>query len=86
MGMNPLEILSYPNQALTARSRILEQIEANKMPPETAEDAAGIRSPAARRQALAAARAFERAASAALAYERARVRSAGGSGGVIAAP
>jgi hypothetical protein len=75
MGMNPLEILVYPNQALNARHTIAEQIQNQTMPPETADQVAGIRDERERRRVLKIARQFEEAAEAALAFERKKVRS-----------
>ncbi len=68
-GMNPLELLTYPNQALAARRAIIEQIEKNTMPPETAENSAGIADPVARERILTLARAFAAEADRALAHE-----------------
>lgn len=58
---NPLELFSYPNQALVARHAIRQQLEQNRMPPNT-----GITDDAERQQLLGLARAFEAAADQAL--------------------
>jgi hypothetical protein len=68
-GMNPLELLTYPNQALSARHLIVEQIEKNMMPPETASEPAGIADAGDRERVLGLARAFEATAELALRHE-----------------
>ena len=68
-GMNPLELLVYPNQALAARRALIEQLEKNTMPPETASSPAGIADAAARERLLAMARRFAAAADQALRAE-----------------
>jgi hypothetical protein len=62
--MNPLRLLNYPNQALTERHRLVEQVEQNLMPPEN-----GIASAAARRRLIALAKRFAQTGDRALAYE-----------------
>ena len=61
---NPLELFSYPNQALVARHTIREQLERNRMPP-----GAGIADAAERAQLITLARDFEAAADDALAAD-----------------
>jgi hypothetical protein len=68
-GMNPLELLVYPNQALAARKAIIHELEENKMPPETATSDAGIADPKAREQLLTLARDFAAVADRALEAE-----------------
>jgi hypothetical protein len=68
-GMNPLELLNYPNQALSGRRSIVEQLEKNTMPPEGFERPAGIADPAERERLLGLARAFASVADEALAAE-----------------
>jgi hypothetical protein len=62
--MNPLRLLSFPNQALEERHRIIVQLEANVMPP-----GGGIASNAARQRLIALAKEFADAGDKALAYE-----------------
>ena len=66
---NPLELFSYPNQALHSRHNIVRMIEANAMPPSSASGKPGIADPDARANVLSLARAFEAAADEALARE-----------------
>jgi hypothetical protein len=68
-GMNPLELLVYPNQALAARRAIVEQLEKNTMPPETHDTPPGIGDDAARERLLGLARRFQAAADEALRAE-----------------
>ncbi len=71
----PLEILLYPNHALTARHEIARSIEDRQMPPPGdggAGAASGIVDDAQRARLVQLARAFEQAADAALASETAR--------------
>jgi hypothetical protein len=60
---NPLELFSFPNQALESRHNIVARIEANAMPPT------GIADDAKRQRLLDLARAFESAADEALRFE-----------------
>ena len=72
---HPLEILLYPNHALTARHEIARSIEDRQMPPAGdagAGAASGIVDDARRARLVQLARAFEQAADAALASETAR--------------
>jgi hypothetical protein len=62
--MNPLRLLNFPNQALTERHRLVEQIEQNQMPPDS-----GIPSAPARRNLLTLAKQFAQAGDRALGYE-----------------
>jgi hypothetical protein len=69
----PLEILLYPNHALTARHEIARSIAEKQMPPPAdGRAAAGIMDDAQRERLVQLARAFEQAADAALASETAR--------------
>jgi hypothetical protein len=71
--INPLEFFNYPNQALTARHDIVEQLEANLMPPSAdAEAQAGIEDEAYRKELLQLARTFADAGDKALKFELAR--------------
>lgn len=63
-GMEMLELLNYPNQALTARNRIVTTLERNEMPPIR-----GIEDPARRRALTDLARRFQATANQALLYE-----------------
>lgn len=63
--MNPLRLLNFPNQALTERHAVVEQVEANLMPPNE-----GIVDEAERQELLALARKFATAGEQALKYER----------------
>jgi hypothetical protein len=66
-GQRQLEMLCYPNQALSARHRIVRAIEERRMPPPSASGApGGIVDEAKRRRLLDLARAFEATAEAAL--------------------
>ncbi len=65
-----LELLLYPNQALSARHDIVAQLGDDQMPPENDLGiSVGISDPAERAEMLAAARAFESAADDALSWE-----------------
>jgi mono/diheme cytochrome c family protein len=66
-----LEFFVYPNQALTGRHDIINQLERNQMPPRdnTLGLAAGIADASEREQLLALAREFEAAGDKALAWE-----------------
>src|SRR5207302_2093179 len=66
---NPLELFSYPNQALQSRHRIVQMLEANAMPPIGASGMPGIADPTVRANLLALAHAFESAADDALVRE-----------------
>jgi hypothetical protein len=69
-GQKQLEMLCYPNQALSARHDIVRAIEERRMPPT-----AGIADDASREHLLTLARAFASAADAALAAESAQGRT-----------
>lgn len=56
--MNPLELFSYPNQALGARHTIVRVLEHNHMPPAREGQPAGIRDEAYRLELLHLAREF----------------------------
>jgi hypothetical protein len=73
-AMNPLELLTYPNQALAARHALVEQLERNRMPPETADKPAGISDAAERRRLLELARTFAAQAERALEAEGEPIR------------
>ncbi len=69
-----LVLLNYPNQSLAARHSLVEVLSRNDMPPEDPEQhrAAGIPDDGARGELLQLAKAFEKAADAAVAYESRR--------------
>ena len=68
--INPLEFFNYPNQALTGRHDIVEQLELNKMPPAADSDApAGLDNTAYREELLQLARSFAETGDRALAFE-----------------
>jgi hypothetical protein len=67
-NMNPLELFSFPNQALSARHTLVEQLEDNPMPPAGAT-AAGIADDVARSELIQLAKDFARVGDLALAYE-----------------
>jgi hypothetical protein len=62
--MNPLRLLIYPNQALTVRHAIVQQMEQNAMPPGE-----GIPDDAERQQLIELARTFAEVGDQALDYE-----------------
>jgi hypothetical protein len=64
-NMNPLRLLNYPNQALTERHAVVQQLEANLMPPNE-----GIVDEAERRKMLALAEEFAATGDQALNYEQ----------------
>jgi hypothetical protein len=64
-SMNPLRLLNFPNQALTERHAVVQQLEANLMPPNE-----GIPDEAERKKMLALAEAFAATGDQALDYER----------------
>lgn len=66
---NPLELLTYPNQALTSRRSIVGQLENGLMPPAAGTQPAGIADQAERARLVELARAFQLAADDALAAE-----------------
>ena len=70
--INPLEFFNYPNQALTARHDIVDEIVKNRMPPEQNGVPAGIADPVYRRELLALAEAFAATGDRALEYEKAQ--------------
>jgi hypothetical protein len=63
-NMNPLELFSYPNQALFSRRRLVEQLEQNLMPP-----AVGITDDSERAEILSLAEQFLLAGDKALDFE-----------------
>lgn len=68
--INPLEFFNYPNQALTGRHDIVEQLQQNRMPPASSSDApAGIENADYRQELLALARSFADLGDRALAFE-----------------
>lgn len=71
--MNPLELLSYPNQALSGRHGLVSQLEANLMPPPEGDAGRGLQSEQARQELLALSKTFARAGDEALAFEDALV-------------
>jgi hypothetical protein len=66
---NPLELFSYPNQALTGRHDIVRELALNAMPPATAGAPAGIADQAERQRLLGLARRFAELGDRALAFE-----------------
>lgn len=67
--MNPLELFSYPNQAITARYDIVSQLEHNIMPPASGTAPPGMPDESRRQRLVNLAGAFASAADQALAYE-----------------
>jgi hypothetical protein len=68
--INPLEFFNYPNQALTGRHDIIEQLAKNRMPPAPGADAApGIENGEYRKELLELARTFADVGDRALAFE-----------------
>jgi hypothetical protein len=63
--MNPLRLLNYPNQSLTERHTLVQQLEQNRMPPN-----GGIEDEDDRKKLLALAREFAGVGDQALDYER----------------
>jgi mono/diheme cytochrome c family protein len=72
--MKPLLLLNYPNQALAARHALVETLGYNLMPPEDKEKGTheGIADPQVRQGLIDRAKAFEKAADDALAFEQER--------------
>lgn len=70
--INDLLLLNYPNQALIARRTLVAVLEDNQMPPgnRIAQEPTGIQDKAVLDHLIRLARAFERAADAAFAYEK----------------
>lgn len=69
-NMNPLELFSFPNQALAGRHTIVEQLEQNKMPlGASTPTGVGIEDEAERKALLDLAKEFERVGDLALSYE-----------------
>jgi hypothetical protein len=75
--INDLLLLGYPNQALMARASLVTILEGNHMPPgsEVAHEPEGIKDKAALDEMTALARAFEKEADEAFAYEKAHPKS-----------
>ncbi len=71
---NPLAMLSYPNQALSARHEIVSELEKNAMPPATGESEAGIADDTYRENLRSLAAAFAEVGDLALAFEGERRR------------
>jgi hypothetical protein len=68
--MNPLELFSFPNQALASRHVIIEALEKNRMPiGEDAPTSIGIANEADRKELIELAKQFQRVGDLALAYE-----------------
>ncbi len=73
-GAQQLDLLVFPNQALSSRHAIVEQVTDDQMPPDNDLDLpAGIADPAERDSLLDRARSFEAAGDAALAWEDRRM-------------
>jgi hypothetical protein len=66
---SPLELFSYPNQALSGRHDLVRELSENAMPPATETTAPGIADPARREQLLKLARHFAVLGDAALAFD-----------------
>jgi hypothetical protein len=67
--MNPLELFSYPNQALSGRKKLVAILGANLMPPAEAGGKAGIAADDERMALIELARKFQRVGDQALAFE-----------------
>jgi hypothetical protein len=68
--MNPLELFSFPNQALHSRHAIVQQLEVNVMPPAPSPTTSpGMLDEAKRQSVIKLAKEFEAAAEEALRYE-----------------
>lgn len=75
--MNPLELFSYPNQALSERHAIVRVLDHNHMPPASEDQPAGIADEAYRSELLRLAREFAAAGDRAFEFDQrsiARVR------------
>jgi hypothetical protein len=70
---NPLELFSYPNQALTGRHDIVRELRANEMPPASVDTPAGIADEAYRQKLLGLAERFAELGDEALRYDGERV-------------
>ncbi len=70
-GMKHLELLSYPNQALSGRQDVVKQLTLNVMPPvdSLTNPTVGIDDEATRQMLLGLATEFQRAGDQAMAYE-----------------
>jgi hypothetical protein len=67
--MNPLELFSFPNQALSSRRSLVAALMANLMPPADATRGRGVADDQRRRELIGLALAFQRAGDEALAFE-----------------
>ena len=69
-GMRHLEILSYPNQALSGRAGVVKELSANVMPPKTADNpTTGIDDETTRLMLLELAKTFEALGDQAMAFD-----------------
>jgi hypothetical protein len=70
--INDLLLLNYPNQALVARRSLVAVLEENQMPPgnELADEPTGLQDEGVRAELIRLAKAFEKQADAAFAYEQ----------------
>jgi hypothetical protein len=75
--MNPLELFSYPNHALSERKMIVQVLEHNHMPPATENQPAGIADEAYRAELVGLARAFAAAGDRAIEFEKRAAASRG---------
>jgi hypothetical protein len=66
---SPLELFSYPNQALSGRHDLVRELSENAMPPGTETAPSGIADPARREVLLGLARGFAELGDAALAFD-----------------
>jgi len=75
MKMNPLELFNYPNQALTSRHDLVNELSGNAMPPPNSMGiAVGIPDMAQRDKLKSLAETFAKAADDALSYEGENVK------------
>ena len=68
-GMRHLELLSYPNQALSGRHDLMKQLSLNVMPPASMDMTAGIQDETMRSALMQMAQEFSAAGDAAMAFE-----------------
>jgi len=67
--MNPLELFSYPNQALSGRKQLVAILDANLMPPATPGTKPGLADDGGRAEIIDLARKFQELGDQALAFE-----------------
>lgn len=73
---SPLELFSYPNQALTGRHDIVRELHANEMPPASADTPPGITDEAYRKELIGLAERFAALGDEALRFEGERIPAA----------